>query len=266
MGVNTIAEFGAWLVYQLYRLNYSFFDVVKEDAFRVYSQFCVMQMEELISNIYESYGAAKVNVADVADRFVGFIQAVSDENKKSLDASKRRNRLAENINVYPERMLSYTPEAKGILLYLLTRHGTWDIFDPGNRGDGLVPDLYQQRKAAVICVLRSIQTRAEWRKVLCRMTPDGVSMSQDDNELAVAEQQERYLVNFLQLGFNRDQDLHRAKGELTAIYDRLKTDVAWGYALAMNDTGYYQCNIDCHPHYPQRCAFGPCDAEPSQLA
>ncbi|MNO95829.1 hypothetical protein D3C76_874820 [compost metagenome] len=73
-------------------------------------------------------------------------------------------------------------------------------------------------------------------------------------------------MDFLQLGFNRDQDLHRAKGELTAIYDRLKTDVAWGYALAMNDTGYYQCNIDCRPHYPQRCAFGPCDAEQSDLA
>ncbi|UVJ46133.1 hypothetical protein NVV94_11660 [Pseudomonas sp. LS1212] len=266
VGTNTIVEFGAWLIYQLYRLDYSFFDMVEKGNFEVYSQYCVMQVESIGSDIYEGFRGLETNVKSVAIEFSKFIKDVADENKKSLEASRRRNQLAENINALPERLLRHTPEAKGILLYLLTRHGTWDLLDPGNRGNGLIPDIYQQRKEAVMWVLKSIQTRAEWRKVLCRMTPDGVSMSQDDNEFAVAEQQEKYLVSFLQLGFNRDQELYKEKSELAVIYDRLKTEVAWGYALTMNDTFYYQLNTGSNTHYPQRCNFGPCNAESRHLA
>ncbi len=259
VGVDTIVEFGAWLVYQLYRLNYRFFDVVEGEAFMAYSQYCVMQVENLTSDIYRYYGAKKADIDSVSRDFGEFVAGIVDENKKEFNGSKRRNQLAENINTYPERLLLYTPETKGILLYLLTRHGTWDIFDSGNRGNGLIPDLYKQRKDAVVYVLNSIQTRAEWRKVFCRMTPDGISMSPGDDDWVVVEQQERYLVNFLQLGFNRDQDLYKAKGELVAIRERLKTEVSWGYALAMNNTYFYQLSSGQNPHYPQCRDLGSCE-------
>lgn len=259
VGVDTIVEFGAWLVYQLYRLSYRFFDVVSSDAFRAYSQYCVVQMASLEYGRYKIYGALGKELYSTVDEFKDFIMTISDETKVELEGSRRRNELAENINANSQELLRYTPEAKGILLYLLTRHGTWDIFDSGNRANGLIPDLYKKRKDAVIHVLNSIQTRAEWRKIFCRMTSDGSSMSEGDDDWIVVEQQERYLVSFLQLGFNRDQDLYKAKGELVAIRERLKTEISWGYALAMNNTYFYQLSSGQNPHYPQCRDLGSCE-------
>lgn len=265
VGTKTIVEFGAWLVYQLYRLDYGFFHIVDRKAFETYSQYCVLEMGAIGRDIYEAYITFESGAEAVASDFGEFIERIADENIKALDASRRRNQLARNINSDSKKLLGYTPEAKGILLYLLTRHGTWDHFDFDNRGKNWIPDLYQERKEAVNWVLRSIQTQAEWRKVLCRMTADGISLAQGGNELVVVKQQEQHLVNFLQEGVNQDQELYKAKGELTAIYDRLKETVAWGYALAMNDTEYYDLNRVANPHYPRRCTFGPCEEQSIQM-
>ncbi|WP_157832150.1 ATPase [Pseudomonas sp. S09G 359] len=266
VGTNTIVEFGAWLVYQLYRLDYGFFDVVNKSAFGVYSWYCVLQMESVGGDLYESYGRLKGDVEYVADKFNEFIKVLVSENKDDFDASRRRNKLSASINANPDRLLHHTPEAKGILLYLLTRHGVWDHLDWGNRGKNWIPDIYGERKEAVSLVLKSIQTRAEWRKVLCRMTANGTSLAQADNELEIMEQQERHLVSFLQEGINQDKELWKAKSDLIAIYDRLKETVAWGYALAMNDTKYFDLNRVPNPHYPQRCIFSPCESQSSRWA
>jgi hypothetical protein len=261
VGVNTITEFGAWLVYQLYRLNYSFFDLVKKDAFNAYSQYCVMQMDDMQSNLYKKLMTLGGSVDSVEYYFKEIVKSIIDESKTNLDASKRRNQLATSVNANAEKLLSFTPEAKGILLYLLTRHGVWDHLDPHNYGKALAPDIYKDRKEAVIWILKSIQTRIEWRKVFCRMTPDGSSLTTAENEFLIIEQQEQKLVDFLREGFNRDQDLLRAKRELSIIYDRIRSGVAWGYALAMNDSPYYQINSDDNFHYPSRCSFGSCETE-----
>jgi hypothetical protein len=263
VGTNTIVEFGAWLVYELYRLNYGFFDLVKRDAFDAYSQYCVMQMDNVGRGIYEHFMQLKETVY-IRGEFKEIVASIADEGRKNINSSVRRNQLAKNVNDNAKKLLSYTPEAKGILLYLLTRHGIWDHLDPYNYGKGVVPDIYKDRKEAVIWILKSIQTRAEWRKVICRMTPDGSNLAMSVDELLIIEQQEQKLVDFLQEGFNRDQDLHKAKRELSVIYDRIRFDTVSGYALAMNDTPFYQGNsLDCH-RFPDGCAFGPCEADTQQ--
>jgi hypothetical protein len=265
VGTDAIVEFGGWLIYQLYRLDYGFFDLIDEEAFKTYSRYCVLYLEGVGGDLYKGYGELKKNADRVDDEFVEFVTAVVATEKSDFDASKRRNQLAKNTIAHQQNLLRYTPEAKGILLYLLTRHGKWDHLDVHNYGHGLIPDLYQQRKEAVICVLKSIQTRSEWSKVMCRITSDGTSPQNAGTELAVAEEFEQQLVDFLQEGFNQNDKLYKAKRELTVIYDRLKKTIAWGYALAMNDTEYYQLNSVDNPHYPQRCTFGPCEEQPSQL-
>ncbi|MNJ01034.1 hypothetical protein D3C73_1605370 [compost metagenome] len=60
--------------------------------------------------------------------------------------------------------------------------------------------------------------------------------------------------------------MYKAKGELAVIYKNLKAEVAWGHALAMNDTAYYRLNCAPNPHYPARCAFGPCEDHSTHLA
>jgi hypothetical protein len=260
VGTNTIVEFGAWLVYQLYRLDYSFFEVVERETFKVYSHYCVMQLASLERDFYSGFGRLKRDVIGVAVDFGDFISGYITDSKDNLESSKRRNQLAENVNAKSSELLRYTPEAKGILLYLLTRHGVWDHLDSGNRGKTWIPDIYSERKTAVSWVLKSIQTRTEWRKVLCRMTPDGKSLASADDEFSVVEQQEHHLVNFLLEGVNQDKELHKAKSELMAIYDRLKETATWGYALAMNDTKFFDLSRVSNPHYPQRGTFGPCES------
>lgn len=255
VGVDEIFEFGSWLIYQLYLLSYRFFGVVRERAFIAYGKYCVLHMQNIEFGFYKKYAGLEGAVDLLSEAFNSFLEGVVDDAKKSLDASRRRNQLAKNIIDKSSLLLRFTPEAKGITLYTLTRHDSWDIVDPGNRGSGVIPDLYQQRKEAVTLVLKSIQTRAEWYKVLCRMRSDGESMASDDNERLVAERQERYLVDFLRLGFNRDEDLYRAKRELAAVFERLKVEPARGYALAMNDTIFYQLNDRANPLYSGYSGF-----------
>jgi hypothetical protein len=266
VGTSTIVEFGAWLVYQLYRLNYSYFDLIDRDAFRTYSRYCVMQMDDMQSDIYAGFMTLGESIKSVEYEFKDRINSIVDESKTNIDASKRRNQLAASINANATKLLSYTPEAKGILLYLLTRHGIWDHLDPYNYGKGLIPDIYQDRREAVIWLLRSIQTHDEWRKVFCRMTPHGSSLAGAEDELLITQQQEQKLVDFLREGLNRDQDLHKAKRELSIIYERIRPGAVWGYALAMNDTPYYQNNSLDHHRFPEGCTFGPCEAETGRWA
>jgi hypothetical protein len=129
--------------------------------------------------------------------------------------------------------------------------------DPDNMGSNLVPDLFQRRKEAVIWVLRSIQTLVEWRKVLCHVTVDGSSQAGEGDEATVEKRQEQSLVEFLQIGFDRDDDLRKAKGELYAIRKSIRLESSWGYALVMNNTEYYRLNYGVNPNFPNRCNFGP---------
>ena len=259
VGVNAIVEFGSWLVYQLYRLNYGFLDVVSADAFATYSRYCVMQMAEMQGAVYQGYRRVSSTADDIADGFLEFASGFVDDLNKGYSASRKRNDLALNTISRRQDLLRYTPEAKGILLYLLTRYGKLDFVDVGNRGGVLMSDVFKARKEAVLWVLRSIQTRAEWRKVLCRLSEDGSDLAQDLNESFVEGEQEKQLVGFLQLGFNVEDELYRARRELISIREGLKLEASWGYALAMNNTIFYRLNTKTNPHYPHRCSFGPCE-------
>lgn len=115
-------------------------------------------------------------------------------------------------------------------------------------------------------MLKSIQTQVEWRKVFCHMTLDGSVITGGGNEFEITAQQEQSLVRFLMEGINRDKEFHQAKRELAIIYGRLKETSSWGYALAMNDTIYYNINRISNPYYPQRYMFGPCKKSFIQMA
>ncbi len=251
-----IVEFGAWLIYQLYSLNYGFFEVIDKEAFETYSKYCVMQMDKKGEDIYRSYEQVVNTVRDVAKEFEDFLSGIEQENRKGLVASEGRNRLAKNIIRFKRDLLLHTPEAKGILLYLLTRHGKMDHVDADNIT--LLGDIYTDRKEAVICVLGSIQTVSEWSKVMCRMTVDGSSLQGDSKETDVVKEQAQHLVRFLQEGHNRAK-------ELLDIFNRLKKKIALGYALDMNNTAFYQLNSVSNPDFPQCCDFGPYKSEIGQL-
>ncbi|WP_168194470.1 ATPase [Leclercia sp. W17] len=47
VGYEKLADFGAWLAYQLYGLDYHFFELIVEDAFKAYSKICVMLISDM---------------------------------------------------------------------------------------------------------------------------------------------------------------------------------------------------------------------------
>lgn len=242
VGTKDILEFGGWLSYQLYRLNYRFFDLISKESFESYTHWCVVQMVDLKKDVYKKYNNLKANISDVAEEFRKFIRSILAAPGKGVDESKARNELARNVVEGRARLLIYTPEAKGILLYLLTRHGKWDDLDYENYNAHL--DRHHHRKEAVVCILWSIQTCAEWEKVMCRVSADGKPRNELEDISSVVCEQEADLIRFLQIGFNRDDDLHKRKKEFESIRGCLKKAPALGYSLSMNNTAYYQIN-DC---------------------
>jgi hypothetical protein len=144
-----------------------------------------------------------------------------------------------------------TPEAKGILLYLLTRHGTADHFDFDNRGDYFI-DIYQERKQAIIVVLQSIQTQREWFQIFSRFNTSGSDMAEGNSALKymVAQNSMNAVRRFIQEGFDKDR-------EMDLIYKRLRTTPAWGYALTMNNTTAYRLTTADNPFYPRMGTFSP---------
>jgi hypothetical protein len=251
---GAFAEFGAWLIYQLYSLDYSFFEVVDPKAFKVYSQFCVMRMAGGGGVTYREF----VGLFETAEKIGEEFDRVLADINAGLSASKERTQLAKNIIEFKRHLLLHTPEAKGHLLYLLTRHGKFDHLDSNNRT--LQGDIYTERKEAILCVLTSIQTIKEWGKVMCRVSRYGSSMAVGGNAATAADEQEAHLIRFMQEGHNRDEDLLNVKWDIQVIKARLKSEPALGYALALNDTVFYSLSGQSYSQR-QYCEFGPCQAD-----
>lgn len=247
IGYKGLEEFGAWLAYQLYGLDYHFFELVAKDAFDSYSKICVMLLSDMKQEVINSLDKIGTVAFSINEMFKGF--------QAGMNASTNRNSLADEINkTNSKTLLTYTPEAKGNLLYLLTRHGVWDHFDIHNRGGNIIPDIYHDRKNAVIKILSSIQTQREWTKVMVHRSSDGSSLSDSIpmSESEITLLQESELRTFLQEGMNRDDELDKIKS-------RVRIEIAWGYALAMNNTYDYKLAQGRNPFYPKMGEFGPLD-------
>ncbi|MFJ3487339.1 hypothetical protein ACIPL1_28545 [Pseudomonas sp. NPDC090202] len=252
VGAKDIIEFGRWIIYQLYLNNYGILEYVNEDAFRTYYQYCALKVIAGKEIAYQGAEWAMDAPKDVARMLKALIDDLENKKTNGTNGSEARNQIANVIIEQKQDLLTYTPETKGIFLYLLTRHGMIDHIDLANRS--WVGDIYHRRKEAIILILNSIQTQSEWRKVMCRMTVDGSKLP--GNSEKVSEDQKEHLIRFLQEGRNRDVELRDIRNGLANIYNGLKIEPALGYALSMNNTYYYQLNCDANPHYPVRCDFG----------
>ncbi|MGK3124794.1 ATPase [Candidatus Pantoea formicae] len=241
VGYEHFKNFASWLIYQLFSLDYHYLDLIAEDAFDTFTKLCVLQMADLKKNVYQTVSNASDQVIRIRNKFNEYIFELSEDVSDAISASKVRNELARNINYYPSLLLNFTPEAKGVLLFLLSRHGIADHIDTSSYGPWF--ELYKERKEAIINVLKSIQTRNEWFQVMQHRTGDGTPIK----TLSVPEV-ELEIKNFLDESWNRSDEFDK-------IYSRLKLKVSWGYALVMNDTQEYLLNSDVNPYYPNGGMF-----------
>ncbi|EOC1568162.1 hypothetical protein ACI1AR_003583 [Cronobacter dublinensis] len=254
-------EFAIWVVYQLYGIDYKHLTVISKEAFMALSYILVMGGESIYKKYYNDLSSEVYNV--VLD-FNSFIKRLENGIKRDKYTSSERNDFAIIINSDPRLVYRYSPEAKGIALYILTGDGSYDRIDIDNQGDGFLPDTNKNRKIAVLHILSSIQTKREWKKVLSRITMDGVVSSADeDNAVATAEEK---LRQFLQIGFNRDKEMEEIIDKLNyrdfkETFRRLKDHPAYGYAFSPNCSKTYAFQCEDSPFYRSLCYFEPTNPE-----
>ncbi|MFF7709116.1 hypothetical protein [Pseudomonas sp. NPDC007930] len=273
VNVGQLWEFGKWVAYQLYVSNYTTLVVMDALTFGAYTAHCLMRVVFEDKKEQVDYG----EILWSPERIVEYVRAeasrIKDVAKDNIEASRRRNKLAEEVLGQSIDLLLWTPEAKAILLFLLTRYRYWDRLDHTSWGFGRMgPDLYQDRKAAVLKILESVQTKREWWCVLCRVNIDG-SLPEGVNQQELFFEKRKELIRFLMFGspkaFNlrllerrneRAEFLAASRYGISIVRDlqgRLKEKGYTGYALSVNTSLSYQLSDCDNPNYPHACIFGP---------
>ncbi|HDQ0247544.1 TPA: hypothetical protein P7Q55_000348 [Escherichia coli] len=257
-------QFAVWVIYQLYGIDYKHLTIITKEAFLALSYMLVMGGK----NIYDEYYDGMVaDLREVERDFIRFVDNVSSEFIEAKNNSNERNDFADIINADPGSVYLFSPEAKGIALYILTGDGAYDRIDINNQGDGFLPDTGKNRKTAVLYILSSIQTKREWKKVLTRITKEGTVFP--GNEDATVKLAQTNLTAFLQIGFNRDKELEAIIDKLNLrdfdeVMNRLKTSPAYGYAFSPNCSKQYYLHCDDNPFYTSLCHFVPVDTQYKQ--
>ncbi|WP_235429041.1 hypothetical protein [Xanthomonas oryzae] len=95
----------------------------------------------------------------------------------SLEKAENRHKLVQSINKKPVWLIYATPETRGMLLYVLTRHDWathWnDAPEVKYKGMDMQVHYLNEHKQAVINVMKCVKLRPEWSNVMQHMTIDG---------------------------------------------------------------------------------------------
>lgn len=184
------------------------------------------------------------NIQEIADIFVLWV--------KRLDVDQGRLKTANNINSAKgrEELMYATPETKGILLYAVTHWSdrTAPIFDIHVSFSNLEVKFFPARKTAVINILKTCMTTAEWQNSIQHIHPQGEKLTRDQFGKVEGD-----LIRFLNYGENPQyaEDIIRCinQGIIYAgtrinqwLKDYLKyrkgaqavTGVSWNYMLVQN--------------------------------
>lgn len=228
--VGQIAQFFKWFAYQLYHADYTQLKFVARATFDLIVRIHVMLVEGAIKDVREVVGWAQTT-----------IQTAFNKLMFELEKEERRVKLMERILATDSKIIRETvPEAKGVMLYQLTRHD-WRIdgLDARNhRGR-----YYGRRKDAVKKILREAQTKRDFDNIVQHMTRDGKKGNYTENRA--------HIERFLNMGVITDASDDE---EIDDFYYRLqaslKLEPTRGYPMCSNNTSTYlaQCGVGSdHP-------------------
>ncbi len=170
-----ILEFVRWLSYQLLHAGFRTLVYIQGRAFERISELSV-----LVFGNNANITQALQNIETGFTRFLTYI-----------DTDKARVELAQRIiSKRDDDWLKYaTPEAKGMLLYQLTRHAkvSHTADTPTTSIRSMLPididiDLLNYRKQAIIIIFATVTTSSEWMNVLQHMTIRGNKGNLGKNE------------------------------------------------------------------------------------
>jgi len=226
-----IAEFFKWFFYQLYHADFNRLKFVKTDAFKAYTHIQVL----VIQGVADLNSFIGIEAEDIKNQLDTLIEKYEQE--------EMRVKLMESVLENPWMLRYATPEAKGIMIFQLTRH--WyaaDGLDPENHAFGR---WYGRRKDAVVQILRWSHTKRDFSNVVEHMTSDGSPGDPTKNRAALA--------NFMNMSLSgnstgEDKQLQDFYQNLEAM---LKMDPTPGYAVAQVGSNDYseQMALGTHPLY-----------------
>ncbi|MDO9003344.1 MAG: hypothetical protein Q7V20_07840 [Aquabacterium sp.] len=205
-----IAEFMEWLFRALLNANFEMLQILTSECYRSAVRLQVMMLN------------------GVGDAYRNVDQEWSDFQKK-LDLEDQRVKLMERVLTDPAELRLCVPEAHGILLHQLTRHGSLTAAHPANSGwttnsfwDGF--EFLGQRKKAVMQVCQWAQSKRQFENMVQHMNAKGSKGGFRGNYDG--------LLRFMEVG-PLDSNYDDA---LRVLYARLPDEPARGFPLAMNNT------------------------------
>ena len=230
--LNTIAQFVAWFFYQLYHANFTKLTFVKKEAFEAMVQIQVL----LIDGAVKGFTKLQEFVGKTEDS----ISAAFEELQRELSREERRVRLMQRLISDPALLIHATPEAKGAVLYQLTRHDwRFDGLDGRNHRGG----YYAERKRAIKAVLRTAHTKRDFDNLIQHMTPMGTKGSLDANKKLVMDFLNQSLVG----GANDDDEM---RGYYDKLRVALKDEATPMFPVVPNDSTLYALQRDCNKDHP----------------
>ncbi|QID17458.1 hypothetical protein G3580_07245 [Nitrogeniibacter mangrovi] len=208
--VNQIASFMQWFFHALLNAGFEFVEVVTDDAYKAAMRLQVMMVKN-IKSAYENMDLAW------------------DQFKKSMAREAGRVELMNRVIKSPDILRHCAPEAHGILLWELSRHGklTKSAFLWQNSEDW---EVLGRRKRAIMQILEWQQCRSQFNNTVQHMHPEGRKGDFNTNMT--------HLLNFMEIGPG-DSDYDQ---NLWDLYTGLPETPPKGYPVVLNTTHQFWLN------------------------
>lgn len=213
-----LADFLQYLFHALMNVSFEVLPIITARGFDALTQLHVM----LAAGVKDAYQ----NVNRVWGEFL-----------RQLAREERRVDLMNRVLQNPESLRFAPPEAHGILLHELTRHGDLTYAYPSN--SGWSGEVLGRRKDAVLTICRWAQCKRQFENIVQHIGPNGAKGGFKGNLAG--------LMRFMEIGpLNSSYD-----DELQRIYDRLPVEPPRGYPLAPNHTSAFmaQAAMGSSPTY-----------------
>lgn len=205
-----IVKFMEWLFHALLNANFEMLQVVTDECYKAAMRLQVM----MVNGVEDAYK----NVNATWQKF-----------QDQLELEDQRVVLMNRVLSNPPELRLCVPEAHGILLHQLTRHGTLTKFQPENTGFEF--EVMGRRKQAVLQVCKWAQCKRQFENMVQHIGPKGAKGGFKGNYEG--------LLRFMEIGL-----LDSAYDDkLRALYLSLPDNPARGFPVALNDSTTFKTQV-----------------------
>jgi hypothetical protein len=204
-----IATFIIWLHRALLNADFTHLDIITEEAY-----LRAKQLQTLLLN--------------------GFTDAYEDLNRawsdfsRQMDREEQRIALMKRVLSNPTELKICLPEAHGIMLYQLTRHGALTKYWHWRDNTGFNAESMGERKKAVLQICKWAQCQRQFKSMVKHIGPNGEEGGFQGNFDG--------LMRFMEIG-PLDSKYDEA---LRDLYLRLPVEPPRGYPLHQNDSAAFR--------------------------